>query len=235
MLTQRVIGSVQQEGTCWAGRGRNGTARPAMRISVCNWSTTEERHRPIRGRDPRCVGRRENERIRMSVDQGLALPVRLVLVDPPAGVDFGIQTRPWFSVRNGVRAAAFTRRHRLRLFDNGRGRRKKWLAGLPGAIRSRTACRQIRLRWRRDIRRPERQLLVAPDEDAAPGNHVAIGSPGDESIWRQAPGENSWNRQGRRPKLRDRQTARRVARNRRFLTSEATSSLTCTSDFRSAK
>ena len=108
-------------------------------------------------------------------------------------------TRPWFRVRNGFRAAAYTRRHRLRLFDNGRGRRKKWLAGLPGAIRSRAACRQIRLRWRRDVRRPERQLLVAPDEGAAPGNHVATGSPGDESIWRQARGENSGNRQGRRP------------------------------------
>ena len=41
VLTQRVIGSVQQEGTCWAG-GTKWHGQAAMRISICNWSTTEE-------------------------------------------------------------------------------------------------------------------------------------------------------------------------------------------------
>ncbi len=41
VLTQRVISSVQQEGTCWAG-GTKWHGQAAMRISICNWSTTEE-------------------------------------------------------------------------------------------------------------------------------------------------------------------------------------------------
>ena len=40
-LTQRVITSVQQEGTCWAG-GTKWHGQTAMRISICNWATTEE-------------------------------------------------------------------------------------------------------------------------------------------------------------------------------------------------
>ena len=40
-LTQQVISSVQQEGTCWAG-GTKWQGQAAMRISICNWSTTEE-------------------------------------------------------------------------------------------------------------------------------------------------------------------------------------------------
>ncbi|MGC2329878.1 MAG: pyridoxal-dependent decarboxylase, partial [Candidatus Acidiferrales bacterium] len=39
--TQRTIAAVQEEGTCWcAGTVRKG--RTAMRISVSNWSTTDE-------------------------------------------------------------------------------------------------------------------------------------------------------------------------------------------------
>ena len=40
-LTRRVIAAVQAEGTCWAG-GALWQGRPAMRISVSNWCTTEE-------------------------------------------------------------------------------------------------------------------------------------------------------------------------------------------------
>jgi glutamate/tyrosine decarboxylase-like PLP-dependent enzyme len=39
--TQRTIAAVQQEGTCWCG-GTVWKGRTAMRISVCNWSTTDE-------------------------------------------------------------------------------------------------------------------------------------------------------------------------------------------------
>ena len=39
--TRRVIAAVQAEGTCWAG-GAFWQNTQAMRISVSNWSTTEE-------------------------------------------------------------------------------------------------------------------------------------------------------------------------------------------------
>lgn len=40
-ITQRVIGELQQEGTCWCG-GTMWHDRTAMRISVSSWATTEE-------------------------------------------------------------------------------------------------------------------------------------------------------------------------------------------------
>ncbi|MGH9203478.1 MAG: pyridoxal phosphate-dependent decarboxylase family protein, partial [Vicinamibacterales bacterium] len=40
-LTREVISRVQADGTCWAG-GANWQGREVMRISVSNWSTTEE-------------------------------------------------------------------------------------------------------------------------------------------------------------------------------------------------
>jgi glutamate/tyrosine decarboxylase-like PLP-dependent enzyme len=39
--TQEVIARVQRDGTCWAG-GTVWQGRTAMRISVCNWSTTDQ-------------------------------------------------------------------------------------------------------------------------------------------------------------------------------------------------
>jgi glutamate/tyrosine decarboxylase-like PLP-dependent enzyme len=39
--TQRVIAGVQADGTCWCG-GTTWQGKPAMRISVSNWSTTDE-------------------------------------------------------------------------------------------------------------------------------------------------------------------------------------------------
>jgi hypothetical protein len=39
--TLRVIAAVQAEGTCWAG-GAVWQGKQAMRISVSNWSTTDE-------------------------------------------------------------------------------------------------------------------------------------------------------------------------------------------------
>ncbi len=46
--TRQVIAAVQADGTCWAG-GAFWQGKQAMRISVSNWSTTEDGHRP----DPR--------------------------------------------------------------------------------------------------------------------------------------------------------------------------------------
>jgi glutamate/tyrosine decarboxylase-like PLP-dependent enzyme len=40
-FTRAVIARVQREGTCWLG-GTRWHERQAMRVSVCNWSTTEE-------------------------------------------------------------------------------------------------------------------------------------------------------------------------------------------------
>jgi glutamate/tyrosine decarboxylase-like PLP-dependent enzyme len=40
-VTRRVIACVQKDGTCWAG-GTQWRGRAAMRISVSNWSTSEE-------------------------------------------------------------------------------------------------------------------------------------------------------------------------------------------------
>jgi glutamate/tyrosine decarboxylase-like PLP-dependent enzyme len=40
-LTQKVIGLVQEDGTCWVG-GTKWQGQVAMRISVANWSTTAE-------------------------------------------------------------------------------------------------------------------------------------------------------------------------------------------------
>lgn len=40
-MTRRVVAGVQQEGTCWLG-GTTWQDKAAMRISVSNWSTTEE-------------------------------------------------------------------------------------------------------------------------------------------------------------------------------------------------
>jgi glutamate/tyrosine decarboxylase-like PLP-dependent enzyme len=39
--TQRTITAIQEDGTCWCG-GTVWKARTAMRISVCNWSTTDD-------------------------------------------------------------------------------------------------------------------------------------------------------------------------------------------------
>jgi glutamate/tyrosine decarboxylase-like PLP-dependent enzyme len=39
-FTRRVIQAVQQDGTCWCG-GTLWHGRAAMRISVCNWATTQ--------------------------------------------------------------------------------------------------------------------------------------------------------------------------------------------------
>ncbi|MDH4137050.1 MAG: aspartate aminotransferase family protein, partial [Anaerolineae bacterium] len=38
--TNRVIDSIQADGTCWCG-GTVWQDQPAMRISVCSWATTE--------------------------------------------------------------------------------------------------------------------------------------------------------------------------------------------------
>jgi glutamate/tyrosine decarboxylase-like PLP-dependent enzyme len=40
-ITDEVIDSVQREGTCWMS-GTEWEGEPAMRISVCNWRTTED-------------------------------------------------------------------------------------------------------------------------------------------------------------------------------------------------
>jgi glutamate/tyrosine decarboxylase-like PLP-dependent enzyme len=40
-ITDEVIAAVQREGTCWMG-GSEWDGQPAMRISVCNWRTTED-------------------------------------------------------------------------------------------------------------------------------------------------------------------------------------------------
>jgi glutamate/tyrosine decarboxylase-like PLP-dependent enzyme len=39
--TQRVVGAVQEDGTCWCG-GTVWQGKTAMRISVCSWATTDE-------------------------------------------------------------------------------------------------------------------------------------------------------------------------------------------------
>ena len=40
-VTDEVIDAVQREGTCWMS-GTEWEGEPAMRISVCNWRTTED-------------------------------------------------------------------------------------------------------------------------------------------------------------------------------------------------
>ncbi len=40
-ITRRVVSRVQADGTCWAG-GAVWQGRQVMRISVSNWSTTEQ-------------------------------------------------------------------------------------------------------------------------------------------------------------------------------------------------
>ena len=40
-ITDQVLEAVQREGTCWMS-GTTWDGGPAMRISVCNWRTTEE-------------------------------------------------------------------------------------------------------------------------------------------------------------------------------------------------
>ena len=40
-LTEHVIAGVQNDGRCWAG-GTKWHGQVAMRISICNWSTTAE-------------------------------------------------------------------------------------------------------------------------------------------------------------------------------------------------
>jgi glutamate/tyrosine decarboxylase-like PLP-dependent enzyme len=44
-VTDAVIDAVQREGTCWLS-GTEWDGEPAMRISVCNWRTTEDDIRP---------------------------------------------------------------------------------------------------------------------------------------------------------------------------------------------
>ena len=40
-VTDEVIDAVQREGTCWMS-GTEWQGEPAMRISVCNWRTSED-------------------------------------------------------------------------------------------------------------------------------------------------------------------------------------------------
>jgi hypothetical protein len=40
-VSDNVIDSAQREGTCWMS-GTTWDGEPAMRISVCNWRTTED-------------------------------------------------------------------------------------------------------------------------------------------------------------------------------------------------
>ena len=40
-LTRTVIGRIQEEGTCWLG-GTTWHGMAAMRISISNWSTTDD-------------------------------------------------------------------------------------------------------------------------------------------------------------------------------------------------
>jgi hypothetical protein len=40
-VTDEIIDRVQREGTCWMS-GTEWAGEPAMRISVCNWRTTED-------------------------------------------------------------------------------------------------------------------------------------------------------------------------------------------------
>ena len=40
-VTDEVIDNAQREGTCWMS-GTKWEGEPAMRISVCNWRTTED-------------------------------------------------------------------------------------------------------------------------------------------------------------------------------------------------
>jgi glutamate/tyrosine decarboxylase-like PLP-dependent enzyme len=40
-VTNEVIDAIQREGTCWTS-GTEWEGQPAMRISVCNWRTTED-------------------------------------------------------------------------------------------------------------------------------------------------------------------------------------------------
>jgi hypothetical protein len=40
-VTGAVIDAVQREGTCWLS-GTQWDGEPAMRVSVCNWRTTED-------------------------------------------------------------------------------------------------------------------------------------------------------------------------------------------------
>ena len=53
--TRRVIARVQADGTCWAG-GANWHGREVMRISVSNWSTTEEDIERLADAISRCFG-----------------------------------------------------------------------------------------------------------------------------------------------------------------------------------
>ena len=58
--TDDVILACQREGTCWMS-GTTWDGEPAMRISVCNWRTTEDDIRPLGRGDPRsgaAAGRR---------------------------------------------------------------------------------------------------------------------------------------------------------------------------------
>ena len=40
-VTDEVLDAVQREGTCWMS-GTQWDGEPAMRISICNWRTTED-------------------------------------------------------------------------------------------------------------------------------------------------------------------------------------------------
>ncbi len=54
-VTQRTIAAIQRDGTCWCG-GTVWQGRPAMRISVSSWATTEEDVERSLGAMIRCAG-----------------------------------------------------------------------------------------------------------------------------------------------------------------------------------
>ena len=39
-VTKRIVRTIQQDGTCWCG-ATTWQGKPAMRISICSWATTE--------------------------------------------------------------------------------------------------------------------------------------------------------------------------------------------------
>ena len=138
------------------------------------------------------------------------LPIRLVLVDPPAGVDFGIQRGRGAQYRGRIGTAAQTSRCLVRLFFGCRRQPKGWSAEFPGRVCSGPAGSSICLYRCRYLCRAEGHVLGPTDDRPARGDHVGTHSEGSQETGVQAVGENPGNRQGRWSQLRDGAVTRRL-------------------------
>ncbi len=132
----------------------------------------------------------------------IEVPIRIVLVDPPAGIDFGLQRG-----RGAQYESLFVQRRKrgdvsfdfsMSVADN----RQDGLPNFLGPLCTGPACEPVRVRRRRELRWTEGHAMGATNKSPTPGNHVGARPKGAEQAGAEAPRENSGIGQGWKPSVR---------------------------------